>query len=68
MTSTAHSTHAAPTEPLLWPLLRVLARAHAALRSPRPQSGTADAAPYPGLPQRFGNSYLWPDGTWTHSG
>jgi hypothetical protein len=68
MSSTARTTGPAPVAPLLWPLLRVLARTRPAPRSARQRPGSADAAPGPWLPLRFGDSYRWPDGTWTHSG
>jgi hypothetical protein len=68
MTSTVRSTDAPPVAPLLWPLLRVLARTRPAPLRPRQRPGSADAAPDPRLPLRFGDSYRWPDGTWTFSG
>jgi hypothetical protein len=68
MSSTTHTTGPAPAAPLLSPLLDVLARTRYAAQSPRRRPGSADAVPDPRLPMRFGDSYRWPDGTWTHSG
>ena len=67
MTTTAHTADTGHAEPLLWPLLHVLARTRTApgrLRRPGSADATSDRRP----PRRFGDSYLWPDGTWTHSG
>ncbi|MDN5860997.1 MAG: hypothetical protein L0H84_20520 [Pseudonocardia sp.] len=67
MTPTAHTPDRAPTEPLLRPLLRVLARtAPAARRRLRPQP--SERTPDRRLPLQCGDSFRWPDGTWTHSG
>jgi hypothetical protein len=68
MSSTVRAPGPPAAGPLLWPLLRVLARTRPAPRSPLKRPGSADAAPDPQLPLRFGDSYRWPDGTWTYSG
>jgi hypothetical protein len=68
MSSTVRTTGPAPAAPLLWPLVRVLARTRPAPPTPRQRHGSTDAGPDPRMPLRFGDSYRWPDGTWTHSG
>jgi hypothetical protein len=68
MSSTTYTTGPAPTAPLLWPVLRVLARTRPVPQSPQQRPGMVDTAPDPRLPLRFGDSYRWPDGTWTFPG
>ncbi|RBY82887.1 hypothetical protein DQ238_02435 [Geodermatophilus sp. TF02-6] len=58
-------TGALPTvPPIRWSLTRFL-RQRVAARRRLPTTVARPALP---CPRRFGNSYLWPDGTWTHCG
>ena len=56
------------TWPRLWWRIRPLVRAtaNAGRRSPAPKHSSTEVGRQ--YPQRFGDSYRWPDGTWTSSG
>ena len=68
MNTAAHVPGPASAEPLLWPLARVLARSRPAARSRCRQPAPRADVPDTQLPLRCGESYRWPDGTWTLSG
>ncbi|MDN5859410.1 MAG: hypothetical protein L0H84_12380 [Pseudonocardia sp.] len=67
MTPTTHTTAPTPVEPLLRPLLGLLARARTEAGGRR-RPGSADQARDARLPMRCGDSHRWPDGSWIHSG
>jgi hypothetical protein len=60
-----YDSSAATPAPLAWEAVKPLLEAHyrrAQRRTDRRQP------PLAGTPQRFGDSYRWPDGSWTQAG
>ncbi len=66
MDATLYAMNLASAPDASVPVRRISALLHR-LTMPRRQMRTAPVVPPASMPIRFGGSYRWPNGSWTHS-